>query len=154
MAINNNAHLVIVESDVMVKKDTFQELQNIAESETGIGMVGSVTVDENGEINFPYLHVSKDDDDLFPTERSLSFCCTLLTNDFLNAFDFVELDNQKDWYDVFISKKSRKLGFKNYLAKKLPVIHKPHSSRPWKMEKYSNPVKYYFKKFFLGRDKI
>ena len=154
MALDNEAHLMIVESDVLVSKDTISQLLSLASSLDNAGMIGSVTVDTEGKINFPYNHVSENDPDLYVTDRSLSFCCTLLTNSFLNSFDFAELNTEKDWYDVFISKKSRKLGYNNYLAKNLPVIHKPHSSRPWKMEKYSNPFKYYFKKFFLKRDRI
>lgn len=154
MALEQNTHLLIVESDVLVKTNTIQQLCELAESLKNPGMIGSVTVDVDGTINFPYSHVSQSDPELFQTDRSLSFCCTLLTYPFLNSFDFTELNNEKDWYDVFISKTSRKLGFINYLAKNLPVIHKPHSSRPWKMEKYSNPIRYYFKKFFLKRDRI
>jgi hypothetical protein len=35
-----------------------------------------------------------------------------------------------------------------------PVIHKPHSSRPWKLLKYSNPLSYYLQKLLKRRDKI
>lgn len=35
-----------------------------------------------------------------------------------------------------------------------PVWHRPHGSRPWKQLKYSNPMKYYFFKFWKGLDKI
>jgi GT2 family glycosyltransferase len=153
-ALESQVHLIIVESDVMVKANTIAELIRLANSLENPGMIGAVTVDTEGNINFPYNHVNENDPDLFITERSLSFCCTLLTNTFLESVDFIELNNEKDWYDVFISKKSRRSGFNNYMVKSLPVIHKPHSSRPWKMEKYSNPIKYYFKKIFSGRDRI
>jgi len=46
------------------------------------------------------------------------------------------------------------LGFKNYLMTSLPVLHIPHSSRPWKHLKYTNPLKYYWKKLTEKRDKI
>jgi hypothetical protein len=154
MALDAGAHLLIVESDVMVKSDTIPELMKLAEELDNPGMIGSVTVNEKGEINFPYLHIKGSDPDIYVTDRSLSFCCTLLTNPFLAKVDFEDLDNEKDWYDVHISKRSRKLGFNNFIVKKLPVVHKPHSSRPWKQEKYSNPIKYYLKKIFLGRDRI
>ena len=36
----------------------------------------------------------------------------------------------------------------------LPVLHRPHQSRPWKQLKYKNPLKYYWLKFTKGLDKI
>jgi len=36
----------------------------------------------------------------------------------------------------------------------LTVWHRPHSSRPWKQLKYTNPLKYYWLKFTKGLDKI
>jgi len=40
------------------------------------------------------------------------------------------------------------------LLTNVPVLHLPHSSRPWKMLKYTNPLKYYWKKYTKGLDKI
>ena len=57
-------------------------------------------------------------------------------------------------HDVFISHKSIELGFNNYLVTTLPVLHLPHSSRPWKQLKYTNPIKYYWRKLIDKRDKI
>lgn len=154
MALDKNTDLIIVESDVIVEEDTLHRLLQHKEQNMGSGMVAAVTVDGAGKINFPYNHISKHDPDVIKTQRSLSFCCTLLSNQLLQKLDFRQLREDKDWYDVHISKKSRSLGFDNYLMKHLPVQHLPHSSRPWKNEKYSNPIKYYFKKLFLKRDRI
>ena len=77
-----------------------------------------------------------------------------MSNDFLNAFDFKQLDATKSWYDVFISHKAVELGFNNYLLTNLPVLHMPHSSRPWKHLKYNNPLKYYWRKLINNKDKI
>jgi GT2 family glycosyltransferase len=154
MALEAGSSLIIVESDVMVEPHTLQSLIQLQNQKQLAGMVAAVTTDQNGEINFPYNHISGTEPDIINTKRSLSFCCTLLSNQFLARFDFMELKANKDWYDVHISKKSRTLGFDNLLVKSLPVIHLPHSSRPWKMEKYKNPISYYFKKFFLKRDRI
>jgi len=153
MALEAGSSLIIVESDVMVEPHTLQSLIQLQNQKQLAGMVAAVTTDQNGEINFPYNHISRTEPDIINTKRSLSFCCTLLSNQFLARFDFMELKANKDWYDVHISKKSRTLGFDNLLVKSLPVIHLPHSSRPWKMEKYKNPISYYFKKFFLKRDR-
>ncbi|MDH3710514.1 MAG: glycosyltransferase family 2 protein [Cyclobacteriaceae bacterium] len=154
MAQDRQTDLIIVESDVIVERDTFSQMVKHHQSHLNSGMVAAITVDEVGDINFPYNHIGQRDPGVIKTNRSLSFCCTLLGHKLLKAFDFNELREDKDWYDVHISKKSRSLGFENYLLKQLPVRHLPHSSRPWKMEKYSNPLKYYFKKFFLKRDRI
>lgn len=153
-ALQNKVDLIIVESDVIVAPETLDGLCALAESLDQPGLVGSVTTDDQGMINFPYLHIKSDDPEVVLTKRSLSFCCTLITQKFLKAFDFNLLANEKDWFDVAISKKSRSLGFKNYVIKKLPVLHQPHSSRPWKQEKYSNPIRYYLKKLFFKRDRI
>jgi hypothetical protein len=56
---------------------------------------------------------------------------------FLQKFDFKILSQNKDWFDVYISRQSKKMGFKNYLAKGIEVLHLPHSSRPWKHLKYN-----------------
>ena len=153
-AIDMDLPLIIVESDVEVKKDTLSQLIALSQNQNDCGMIGSVTTDLSGQVNFPYLNFKNEKKPIVNTSHSLSFCCTLLTIDLLKSFSFNELSEEKHWYDVFISRKSKHLGFQNYLAMNLPVIHKPHSSRPWKQLKYTNPVKYYFLKFIKKRDKI
>nr|WP_320118086.1 glycosyltransferase [uncultured Marinifilum sp.] len=153
-AIENESGLLIIESDVIVKPDTIEQLFKYANELDSCGMVASVTVDQDENYNFPYNHVKASDPEIIDTNRSLSFCCTLITLDFLKSFDFEELSNEKDWFDTYISKMSRKLGFKNYILRKHTVLHMPHSSRPWKQLKYDNPLKYYFLKFLKKRDRI
>lgn len=153
-ALAANTHLLIVESDVMVKQDTIQKLFEQVALQKKPGMIAAVTTDEKGEINFPYLYAKKFKRTVLSTNKRLSFCCTLLTNDLLKSYDFKQLNPEKNWYDVFISHQSKALGFNNYLMTSLQVIHLPHSSRPWKMLKYSNPMKYYWKKFIEHKDKI
>ena len=155
MALDNNSHLAIVESDVYAKPETITALNQLADELTDAGLVGAVTVDHSGEINFPYKYATAIDKPLiFASAKSVSFCCTILTNSFLQKFDFSELPQNMDWFDVYISKKSRQLGFSNYVVKSLPVIHRPHSSRPWKHLKYKNPILYYMKKIVKRRDRI
>jgi hypothetical protein len=72
----------------------------------------------------------------------------------LRAYDFQQLNPEKNWYDVTISHESTRLGLNNYLFTTLPVLHRPHTSRPWKQLKYKNPLKYYWLKFTKGLDKI
>ena len=126
-AIEAEAGLLIVESDVIVKKYTLQSLFDGAQGK---------------------------ENQVFPEKKHLSFCCSLLTLRFLKTFDFHQLDPEKNWHDVTISHRSLELGFVNYLFTSLTVWHRPHGSRPWKQLKYTNPLKYYWLKFTKGLDKI
>ncbi len=154
MALEGGVPLLVVESDVVVKPDTVGNLLKFQGNHPKAGLTGSVTVDESGSVNFPYLKFKGVDDPVIKTSRSLSFCCTLFSEVFLKNYDFMGLDEAKDWYDTFISKKSLELGFENYVLMNAPVWHRPHASRPWKQLKYTNPLKYYFLKFWKGLDKI
>ena len=156
-ALIENKHLLIVESDVIIKANTLNRM--LEEVQEGVGMVAAVTVDERGEYNFPYhyLHrlryrfLSKKTID---TKKRFSFCCTLLTNELLKKADFQRLDPTKNWYDVTISHWSIALGLRNLLMLGNPVLHLPHSSRPWKRLKYTHPLRYYWRKITQRLDKI
>jgi hypothetical protein len=149
--LEHKQHLVIVESDVIVQSDSIDRLANAVTPETGL--VAAVTTDEQGNINFPYEYAKRMKEDGVCTKR-LSFCCTLLTHAFLQAYDFANLDEKKNWYDVHISHAAQQLGFANILQITNPVLHRPHSSRPWKQLKYTNPILYYWRKLTQGRDRI
>ena len=156
-ALNKNKHLVIVESDVIVGADSLTRLKN--EVKEGVGMVAAVTIDEEGEYNFPYQYTRKwcykrYRNTTIETKKRFSFCCTLLSNELLQKADFQLLDPTKNWYDVTISHWSVDLGFKNLLMLGNPVLHLPHSSRPWKRLKYTHPLHYYWRKFTQRLDKI
>lgn len=152
-ALAEKAHLVIVESDVVVRQDTFQKLKEQAEDK--VGMVAAVTVDEAGEINYPYDYAHRlTTGGVHTTKKRFSFCCTLITNALLQAYDFRGLDPTKNWYDVFITHQSTALGFENRLMLNNPVLHRPHSSRPWKLLKYKNPFLYYWRKLTQHKDRI
>ena len=154
IALERHLPLIVVESDVLVKKDTFSKLLEKYKLKQNAALVGAITIDKNGKYNFPYNDEKTKSNETMETSRSLSFCCTLMTPQFLESFDFKNLSKKKDWYDVFISRQAKKSGFKNYLAKGIEVVHLPHSSRPWKNLKYSNPLMYYFKKLVHKRDRI
>lgn len=147
----NGKNLVIVESDVIVGDSTISKLSEAVKPR--IGLITAVTQDENGRVNFPYEYARRIKADGVCKKR-FSFCCTLLTNEFLKAYDFAELDPTKNWYDVHISHTAQKLGFDNILQISNPVLHKPHSSRPWKQLKYTNPLLYYWRKLTQRRDRI
>ncbi len=149
--IEKEQNLVIVESDVIVRASTITTLCQAVKSR--IGLVSAVTTNENGIINFPYEYARRIKQD-GSCKKRFSFCCTLLTNEFLHAYDFENLDPTKNWYDVTISHMSVKMGFENILQVSNPVLHKPHSSRPWKQLKYTNPLLYYWRKLIQRRDKI
>ncbi|HRP45641.1 MAG TPA: glycosyltransferase [Ginsengibacter sp.] len=153
-ALKNRQHLIVVESDVTVKESTLNSLVDLANEREDVGLAGAITVDEQEQVNFPYLKFKDFTKELHETRRSLSFCCTLISYNLLRKFSFTNLDKTKDWYDTSLSQKSIELGFTNIIAANLTVLHKPHSSRPWKQLKYSHPLKYYFYKFTKHRDKI
>lgn len=153
-ALAANLPLIIVESDVVVEPNTFQKMVEALATHSQPGLIGAITVDENQVVNFPYLKFKHKKEASFSTDRSLSFCCTLFSITFLKAYNLMQLQDGKDWYDTSISMQSLSLNFKNYILMDVPVLHKPHGSRPWKKLKYSNPIKYYFLKLIKGRDKI
>ena len=153
-ALEHNLPLIIVESDVEVLPETLSELVRQSKELSQCGMVGAVTHDHEGQINFPYLNFRGTKKEIVNTRHSLSFCCTLLTTDLLKRYDFKTLSAEKHWYDVSISRKSVQLGLNNYLLISSAVLHKPHSSRPWKQLKYKNPIKYYYQKLIKRLDRI
>lgn len=153
-ALAADAGLVLIESDVVVAPDTLQKLADSYHDRPKAGILAAVTVDREGHINYPYLYAQGKENQVIETKKSCSFCCTMLTPALLKAFNFETLDPNKHWFDVTISHESRKLGFINYLFATLPVVHSPHSSRPWKLLKYTNPFKYYWNKYVHGFDKI
>ncbi|WP_373522480.1 glycosyltransferase [Aquiflexum sp.] len=153
-ALSLGIPLLVIESDVMIKQNTISEMAAFLAENPKSGLIGAITVDEKDVVNFPYLKFKSVTKLIIKTERSLSFCCTLFSPGFLKSFDFMELDDTKDWYDTFISKKSVELGFENFVLMNIRVLHRPHGSRPWKQLKYTNPIKYYFLKFWKGMDKI
>lgn len=153
-ALAEGADLLIVESDVVVRPDTIQSLVDGAAERCNCGIAAAVTVDERGRINYPYEYARHRKGECYAEKHHCSFCCSLLTNSLLAAYDFSALNPEKHWFDVTISQQSRANGFSNYLFANHPVIHRPHASRPWKRLKYTNPIKYYWIKVTQGYDKI
>ena len=151
--LQEEAGLMIV-SDVKISPDTLQGLLDGACQHTDCGIAASVTVDEEGNINYPYLFARGKSNQVIDTRKHCSFCCTLLTPTLLKQVDFDQLDSTKSWFDVTISHRSLDAGLHNYLFTTLPVLHRPHGSRPWKQLKHTNPLKYYWRKFTKGLDKI
>lgn len=156
LALEHNIPLILVESDVVVKEDTFAHLLDYYGKIDKAGMVAAITVGFDNQINFPYLRFKNKQNSKseIETKKSLSFCCTLIGLSLLKNYDLNNLNNSKDWFDTFLSDKSVELGFKNILLPHVTVLHKPHGSRPWKQLKYTNPIKYYFLKYLKRRDKI
>lgn len=152
-AISNNHHLIVVESDVIVTDSSIARMVDIAQQQN-IGMVAAVTHNDNGKVNFPYEYAQKYSIGAIETRKRLSFCCTLMTVEMLQRVDFDQLNPEKDWFDVTITRLSRENGFTNILLTDAPVRHYPHSSRPWKQLKYTNPLRYYWRKIFYAKDKI
>jgi hypothetical protein len=153
-ALQMEVPLIIIESDVEVQPNTISVLIRQSKDLPKCGMVGAITKDLNGNINFPYLNFRSSTKEIVKTRHSLSFCCTLLAPQLLEQYNFQTLSAEKHWYDVSISRKSTQLGMNNYLLVSESVLHKPHSSRPWKQLKYKNPLKYYYQKLVKRLDRI
>lgn len=153
-ALAEEAALCIVESDVTVRPGTLQGLCDGALARPDCGIAAAVTVDEAGAVNYPYLYARGLEGQVVATRKHLSFCCSLLTPQLLRTVSFQALDDAKNWFDVTISHLSLRHGMTNYLFATLPVVHRPHASRPWKQLKYTSPLKYYWLKFTKGLDKI
>lgn len=154
LAIDENLPLILIESDVIIQPTTIRELLKAASKLPNPGLVGAVTVDRSGNFNFPYAYINSADTRVMKNRHSISFCCTLMTVEFLKSYNFYKLPPRKDWFDIYLSKQSRKKGFNNYLLTDIKVLHLPHSSRPWKQLKYTHPLKYYLHKILKRRDRI
>lgn len=151
-ALEDGADLLIVESDVMIRPDTIERLQ--AAIQDNIGMAAAITCDEQGKVNFPYLYAKDEPKRCCKTNKRVSFCCTLLTHQLLQTIPFESLSTGKDWFDVTISHLAIRHKLTNLLLTDVPVLHKPHSSRPWKKLKATNPLRYYWNKIIHGIDRI
>ena len=141
------------EVDVIVTDSSIARMVDIAQRQN-IGMVAAVTHNDNGKVNFPYEYAQKYSIGAIETRKRLSFCCTLMTVEMLQRVDFDQLNPEKDWFDVTITRLSREQGLTNILLTDVPVRHYPHSSRPWKQLKYTHPLRYYWRKIFYAKDKI
>ena len=141
-----NAHLLIIESDVIVERNTIQRMYDTVSELENPGVVASITTDQNHKINFPYSFAKRIHPGVVNTKKKLSFCCSMLSSSFLSKYNFDTLNSERTWHDQFISQKSLELGFKNYLMTSLPVIHIQNSIYPWSHLKFSQPFKYYWKK--------
>lgn len=154
-SLERGTALCIVESDVIVGPSTLSLLHREAAAHPEAGIVAAVTVDDAGNINYPYGYAAKYPKGVNDIRKHCSFCCSLLTPELLRRVDFdTVLNPEKNWFDVTISHESLNRGLHNLLCTNLPVIHRPHQSRPWKLLKYSNPLLYYWRKFTKGFDKI
>lgn len=145
-ALRDRADLLIVESDVKVAPDTIEKMTVYADhNRLHTAMVAAITVDDSGTVNYPYLYAQKHIND-GKFNRHVSFCCTLLTYEFLSSVDFEKLDTKKNFFDVMLSHRARRMGMKCHLLGSTPVVHHPNSSRPDKALKHSEPLKYYWLK--------
>ncbi len=146
--------ILIVESDVIINQNTITGLQDAANTLESPGLIGAVTVDADGVPCFPHAHLKGKTGSVIQLNSSISFCCTLLSRSFFDTISAASLSRKKEWFDIFLSKKARNSGYKNYILLNQKVFHRPHSSRPWKKMKYTHPIRYYLGKFFARRDRI
>ena len=74
-ALAADAGLLIVESDVVVKGNTLQGLFDGAVQRPDCAIAAAVTTDEDGLINYPYLHARGRENQIYPEKKHCSFCC-------------------------------------------------------------------------------
>ena len=72
-AIAEEAGLLIVESDVVVRPDTLQQLATNAASLPQCGLAAAVTVDDNGDINYPYLYMKGQENQVVDSRKHCSY---------------------------------------------------------------------------------
>ena len=91
-AIAQDAGFLLVESDVVVAKDTLQGLFDGALEREDCAIAASVTVDDEGKINYPYEYARGNEGKCYAVKKHCSFCCSLLKPEFLRKMDFDALD--------------------------------------------------------------
>lgn len=64
------------------EKDTLQALYDGASSYEKCAIAAAVTTDEQGVINYPYLHALGKEGQVYAEKKHCSFCCSLLTRSF------------------------------------------------------------------------
>lgn len=142
-SITTHSHLCIIESDVIITPTTLSQM--VQDIQDNVGMIAAITVNEQQQVNYPYSE----------NRKHFSFCCTILTLSLIKSIDWEQaLDPSKNWYDVTISHLCDQHGLRRILQSDNTVIHRPHSSRPWKLLKYRHPFRYYWKKLIQHKDKI
>src|SRR3546814_9996538 len=72
----------------LFRSDTFEKMLDFEKIHLKSGLIGAITTDESGDFNFPYLKFKGEKRAIIETKRSLRFCCTLLTLDFLKSYSF------------------------------------------------------------------
>ena len=73
-ALAADAALCIVESDVVVQPHTLQSLYDGALQRADCGIAASVTVDDEGNINYPYLYARGKENQVINVKKHCSFC--------------------------------------------------------------------------------
>src|ERR1035437_6606212 len=71
-----DAHLLIVESDVIVDRNTIQKMYDYTSTLENPGMIASITTDSRKKVNYPYLFAKRFQQEAVNTKKQLSFCCS------------------------------------------------------------------------------
>ncbi|MDR0547722.1 MAG: hypothetical protein LBG77_09145 [Dysgonamonadaceae bacterium] len=107
--------LLWVSPDVVVNKDTVQELFEYRRFMERAGLISALVHDSKDIIAAPHLYAWKYNRGIVPTHQNVGLSCVLFTPRLLAAIDFGDLPDTEEAFDVRISKRSRRLGFRNYL---------------------------------------
>lgn len=72
-ALSDDAHLLIIESDVLVQRDTIQKLYDYCKLLDRPGMIAAITTDADGVVNFPYLYARNFKSKIVNTKKDSAF---------------------------------------------------------------------------------
>jgi len=139
--ISENIPLIVVSPDVIVEKDTLQQLYEYQKLLKKSGLISAVLTDGNGHIDIPHLYARKYKRGINSVRKGLGFYCVLFTHDFLKKMDFLDMPASKDRYDVWLGRRARQMNYKNYLLTLCPVVHVNASSL---LSRISRPISYFW----------
>ena len=139
--MSENIPLIVVSPDVIVEKDTIQQLYEYQKLLTQSGLISAVLTNNNGNIDLPHLFARKYKRGINPVRKGVGFYCVLFSSDLLKKMDFLDMPAIKDRYDVWINRRARQMGFKNYLLTLCPVVNINASSL---LSWFSRPLSYFW----------
>ncbi len=130
-AIADKAHLLFIDSDIVIGTNTIQRLYENAGIHQKVGMISAITTNIHGKITSPFLFTKDFKTGIFETKKSLHFCCIILTYNLLSSIDFRDIKSEKVNINAAISKTAIGKGFFNYLLTSVQVLYFPHKTSFW-----------------------
>ncbi|MDR1682107.1 MAG: hypothetical protein LBS25_01770 [Candidatus Symbiothrix sp.] len=141
-AMNAGVPLLVVWPEVLVAKDTIQELFEYGRMMERSGLISAIVRDAKGNIAQPHSFAMSYNRGIVPTHHNVGLFCALFTSRLLAIIDFTDLPDTKESFEAKISKRSRRLGFKNYMITTSSVEWTPKRGRYTLLQEDMNWLKY------------